>query len=373
MGGGDVSVAQILERVRREGLLGPEHVTAAAEPAQPVARQVVLPQGPLFHFSHSSFSQSSIPSNSVRDNSNMAERKVLSKYYPPDFDPSAIEQKKRSGKDGKAVAKVATIRLMTPFSMRCTHCGQHIPKGRKFNSRKELAEDKYMGSQVYRFYIRCIGCSGEITFCTDPKNRDYRCERGATRNFEVWRDDAADKYKDETEEQTIDRLEKEHGAEEEQLKRDKMADLEDKMHDSKREMEIADAIDGIRTRNARMERTETHGDKAAMATVQQKIDEEALRRAKAEEEEDRKALEGFREKQRAAKSAALDAQIEREEAERKAFQAQYVADMHAKRLLVRERMRARKAKEAAAKAKEAEAKAKALTTPSANRDDSAAL
>lgn len=171
MGGGDVSVAQILERVRREGLLGPEHVTAAAEPAQPVARQVVLPQGPLFHFSHSSFSQSSIHSNSVRDNSNMAERKVLSKYYPPDFDPSAIEQKKRSGKDGKAVAKVATIRLMTPFSMRCTHCGQHIPKGRKFNSRKELAEDKYMGSQVYRFYIRCIGCSGEITFCTDPKSK----------------------------------------------------------------------------------------------------------------------------------------------------------------------------------------------------------
>ena len=100
----------------------------------------------------------------------MAERKVLSKYYPPDFDPTAIEKKKRSRKDGKPEAKLATIRLMTPFSMKCNHCGEFIPKGRKFNARKELLDETYLSILLHRFYIRCSRCSGEITFRTDPKS-----------------------------------------------------------------------------------------------------------------------------------------------------------------------------------------------------------
>lgn len=100
----------------------------------------------------------------------MAERKVLSKYYPADFDPSAIEKKKRSRKDGKPEPKLVPVRLMTPFSMKCTHCGEYIPKSRKFNARKETLDEKYMGIVIIRFYIRCSRCSGEITFRTDPKS-----------------------------------------------------------------------------------------------------------------------------------------------------------------------------------------------------------
>ncbi|KGO63557.1 CWC16 protein [Penicillium italicum] len=241
----------------------------------------------------------------------MAERKVLSKYYPPDFDPSAIEGKsKRSRKDGKAEQKLPASRLMTPFSMQCTHCGEFIPKGRKFNARKEIADEKYLSISIFRFYIRCSRCSGEITFRTDPKNNDYQCERGAKRNFEAWRDAQDEKYKDETEEQTLDRLEKEHGAKEEQLERDKMAELEDKMLDSKREMKIADALDEIRTRNANFERTVALGDQAAIPTAQQKIDEEALRAAKAEEEQLEADRKEFWVKKQAAQHAALLAEIE---------------------------------------------------------------
>ncbi|CAI7601242.1 unnamed protein product [Penicillium glandicola] len=237
----------------------------------------------------------------------MAERKVLSKYYPPDFDPSAIERSsKRTRQGGKSEPKLSASRLMTPFSMKCTHCGEYIPKGRKFNARKETLEERYLSVPIYRFYIRCTRCSGEITFRTDPKNNDYQCERGAKRNFEVWRDDKDEKYNDETEEQTLDRLEKEHGAKEEQLERDKMAELEDKMLDSKREMQIADALDEIRTRNARIERNEARGDEAALATVQEKIDEEALR-AEREEAEDREAIrKEFRAKKLAAEMAAFE-------------------------------------------------------------------
>jgi hypothetical protein len=46
----------------------------------------------------------------------MSERKVLTKYYPPDFDPSQITRQKKP-KDVQQ--KLATVRLMSPFSMRC--------------------------------------------------------------------------------------------------------------------------------------------------------------------------------------------------------------------------------------------------------------
>ncbi|KAJ5469901.1 hypothetical protein N7530_007258 [Penicillium desertorum] len=269
----------------------------------------------------------------------MAERKVLSKYYPPDFDPSAIaSSSKRSRKDGKAESKLSASRLMTPFSMKCTHCGEFIPKGRKFNARKQTLDERYLSIPIYRFHIRCTRCSGEITFRTDPKNNDYQCERGAKRNFEVWRDETDEKYNDETEQQTLDRLEREHGAKEEQLERDKMAELEDKMLDSKREMQIADALDEIRTRNARIERNEARAGDAAIATVQEKIDEDALR-AEREAAEDAEALRQFRAKQKALKQAKLDEEIAEFERQRntKPDTAAYLKEVRERRAEVKAR------------------------------------
>jgi hypothetical protein len=99
----------------------------------------------------------------------MAERKVLTKYYPPDFDPSAIGRTPKHLR--KSGPKVITVRLMAPFSMKCTHCGEFIYRGRKFNARKETLEERYLSIPMYRFYIRCTRCSGEITFRTDPKSK----------------------------------------------------------------------------------------------------------------------------------------------------------------------------------------------------------
>lgn len=45
-----------------------------------------------------------------------------------------------------------------------------------------------VGIRIHRFYIKCSVCSAEITFRTDPKNTDYALESGATRNFEMWRE-----------------------------------------------------------------------------------------------------------------------------------------------------------------------------------------
>ena len=52
----------------------------------------------------------------------MSERKVLNKYYPPDFDPSKIPKSKEPRN------KTFCIRLMAPCNMRCTTCGEYIYK-----------------------------------------------------------------------------------------------------------------------------------------------------------------------------------------------------------------------------------------------------
>jgi hypothetical protein len=200
----------------------------------------------------------------------MSERKVLSKYYPPDFDPSKLT---RSRAPKGAGPKLQTVRLMAPFSMKCLHCGEFIYKGRKFNARKETTDEKYYNIAIIRFYIKCTRCSGEITFKTDPKHMDYATERGASRNFEKWR---SEKLQEETEEEMLDRLEREEN------ERDKMQELETKVMDAKQEMAIADALDEIRSRNARIERADKEGVKTDVPDV---VDDKRKR----EEEEDAEA------------------------------------------------------------------------------------
>ncbi|GAA5823447.1 hypothetical protein JCM11251_000637 [Rhodosporidiobolus azoricus] len=165
----------------------------------------------------------------------MSERKVLNKYFPPDFDPSKIPRRKMP-KDKQQV-----VRLMAPFSMRCNSCAEYIYKGKKFNARKETVQgEEYYGIKIFRFYIKCPTCSSEITFKTDPKNSDYNAEHGAQRNFEPWRATEEKEDKD-----RLDELEEEEN--------NPMEALENKAIDSKREMDILDALQEIRSRNSRID------------------------------------------------------------------------------------------------------------------------
>ncbi|KAM7197995.1 CWC16 protein [Rhypophila sp. PSN 637] len=220
----------------------------------------------------------------------MSERKVLAKYYPPDFDPSAIGRSKKSKAD-KAANRFATVRLMAPFSMKCTSCGEFIYRGRKFNARKEIPPDeRYLNIQIFRFYIKCTRCSGEIVFKTDPRNMDYVVERGAKRNVDPWkRGLTGDGREDETDEERLDRIEREmamaEGSEHAvMLERNAMEELEAKTADAKREMAVADALDTIRSRNARLARAQREGvEVEAFFGGVEKEEEERRRR---EEEED---------------------------------------------------------------------------------------
>ena len=59
---------------------------------------------------------------------------------------------------------------LTPAHLARRTCGEYIYKGKKFNGRKETVQgEEYYGIKIFRFYIKCTGCSAEITFKTDPK------------------------------------------------------------------------------------------------------------------------------------------------------------------------------------------------------------
>jgi hypothetical protein len=168
----------------------------------------------------------------------MAERKVLNKYIPPNFDPNNQSTIKR----GKVRQK--KVRLMAPFSMQCNTCGEFIYKGKKFNARKERAiGEDFLGLQIFRFYIRCPVCASEIMFKTDLENTDYVCERGATRNYEPWRDET----------KAFQEMKEDREKTEEY---NPMLALENRTLDSKREMDILDALDEIKTKNAQLQRAD---------------------------------------------------------------------------------------------------------------------
>jgi len=128
----------------------------------------------------------------------------------------------------------------------CNTCGEYLYKGKKFNSRKETVDgEDYLGVKIFRFYIKCTRCSAELTIKTDPKNSDYVCEIGASRNFEPWRE--KDKLVEEIKEK---RKKEEEG--------DAMKALENRTMDSKTEMDILDALDELKSLNARHAKVDTN-------------------------------------------------------------------------------------------------------------------
>jgi len=184
------------------------------------------------------------------------------------------------------------------LNRRCNTCGEYIYKGKKFNARKETVEgEDYYGIKIFRFYIKwCVTrrslprviltptrstlCSAEITFKTDPKNTDYLAEHGASRNFEPWREEQAVE-----EEDRLAKLEEEEN--------DPMKALENRTVDSKREMDVLDALHDIRARNARNERVGQSEDLIGRIGREEVISPEDEQRRREEDEDEKLVREVF--------------------------------------------------------------------------------
>lgn len=219
----------------------------------------------------------------------MGERKAINKYFPPSFDPNTYVAPKGKGK--------RTVRLMAPFTMRCVTCGEYTYKGKKFNARKEtVPEDEYLGIEVFRFYIKCHSCAAEMTFKTDPKNTDYVAEYGCTRNFEPWREEKIEKA-----ERLKQRLEDETN--------NPMKALENKTFDSKKEIEIIEGLDEIRSYNARNKNV-TADDLASFVKTRDQRQQESI-----DDEIEKQVREAFANKKRMVK------RIDEEEEEKRRLEA----------------------------------------------------
>ncbi|XP_068627898.1 splicing factor YJU2 [Battus philenor] len=200
----------------------------------------------------------------------MSERKVLNKYYPPDFDPSKIPRMKL------AKNRQYTVRLMAPFNMRCATCGEYIYKGKKFNARKEDVENEdYLGIRIYRFYIKCTRCLQEISFKTDPKNTDYEIEAGATRNFMALKL-AEEQAKREEEEQK------------EEEANNPMKLLEYRTEQSRQEIELLESLEDLKELNRRQQSVDYEG------MLKQYQSESAEQRKAREEKEDNEFIKSIK-------------------------------------------------------------------------------
>ena len=216
----------------------------------------------------------------------MADRKVLNKYIHPDFDPAKLQP----SKDPSRVNNQSKVRLMAPFSMRCTTCGVYIYKGTKFNARKEtVTGEQYLSIKIYRFYLRCPKCAAELTFKSDPKNADYVAEHGIQRNFEAWRED-----------KTKDEMSFKQKMEEEL---DPMRRLENSAVDSKREIDILEVLDEVRTRNAIYERLGSAVDLANV--VKQRHDQLEAKQAESEDKIGKRRLEELHDEEDAQLAALI--------------------------------------------------------------------
>lgn len=230
----------------------------------------------------------------------MADRKVINKYYPPDFDPSKISKiPKHLQKERSASASLQTVRLMAPFSMRCVKCGEYIAQSKKFNARKQGTDESYLGVKIIRFFIKCPRCSSEIKFKTNPATGGYDTESGAVRNYERSStiEDGSHKINEETMDERLDRIEREEKEEEERQKKsglalpdsnqknegeDKMESVAKQVEATKREIEINEELEYLYLKNKALDsqsdkillKTRTESDAPAKPTEEELQDEE---------------------------------------------------------------------------------------------------
>ena len=134
--------------------------------------------------------------------SSLAAARADNFYHPPDWDPRRQSRAEASGAVGwkahplreraKKLASegVLVIRFEMPFDVRCSHCGNRIAKGVRFDAEKKCV-GKYLSTKIWSFRMLCAAEDGttrtarqlsgahHIEVRTDPQGGDYVVVSGA--------------------------------------------------------------------------------------------------------------------------------------------------------------------------------------------------
>ncbi|KAL8452193.1 hypothetical protein Emed_001500 [Eimeria media] len=230
----------------------------------------------------------------------MADRKVLVKYYPPDFDFDKLQANKKALRiqqqqikrrrgdvfdppRKRHTNKIMNVRMMFPFTLKCGTCSEFIYVGTKFNSRVEKVEgEDYLGIIKWRFYGRCPHCRAEVCFKTDPQNCDYVLEWGGSRMCDPLRDQAL----------AAERVQKE---EEEKLATDRVSQVEASRQGLQQEVLALEQLAELRRLNRRL-LDKTAASDAALAFLKERSIKEGEEDAAGDEwtEKEKDELKLFR-------------------------------------------------------------------------------
>lgn len=75
-----------------------------------------------------------------------------------------------------------SVRFATPFTIKCTKCGEYIVKNKRHNALKEVAVgEAFHDVQSFRFYIKCVNCKITMSIKTKPEWGEYVTEIGCVR------------------------------------------------------------------------------------------------------------------------------------------------------------------------------------------------
>lgn len=198
----------------------------------------------------------------------MSERKAINKWYPPDWDPLKAPKGKK-----KTNPNAEKVRLMLPFSMKCLSCNEYIAARRKFNARKEITAERYMGIKIIKFHIKCPRCNNGIIFQTDPKLAGFIPVEGGARNYEKLSTKGEAKPM-ETEDEIFARLEREDEenqkfqelknkrknnpfwqSQQKKTDKDAMANLEEKLIEQQKEQEIHDHLSYLQAKAEKLQKS----------------------------------------------------------------------------------------------------------------------
>ncbi|CAJ0955606.1 unnamed protein product, partial [Mesorhabditis belari] len=122
----------------------------------------------------------------------MGERKGQNHYYPPDFDYKKHKTlnayhgthalRERASKIGQGIL---VIRFEMPYNVWCLGCRNHVGMGVRYNAEKKKI-GMYYTTPLYEFRMKCHLCDNYYVMRTDPKNLDYECFEGLSRQKKQW-------------------------------------------------------------------------------------------------------------------------------------------------------------------------------------------